>query len=185
MQAFVDRFRYKASKARQAQSRLKMLARMQPIVAVSEQATASFDFPAPEPLPPPLVVLDEVEVGYAPGKPVLRRLDLRLDIDDRIALLGANGNGKSTMIKLLAGRLQPLSGVMRRSPKLKIGYFAQHQQDELDLAATPLQLMERAIRAGMSRSTGPTWPASASASARPTPPSASSRAARRRGCSSP
>jgi ABC-type multidrug transport system ATPase subunit len=143
MQAFIDRFRYKASKARQAQSRLKMLARMQPIVAVSEQATASFDFPSPEPLPPPLVVLDGVEVGYAPGKPVLRRVDLRLDIDDRIALLGANGNGKSTMIKLLAGRLQPLSGVMRRSPKLKIGYFAQHQQDELDLAATPLQLMER------------------------------------------
>ena len=143
MQAFIDRFRYKASKARQAQSRLKMLARMQPIVAVSEQATASFDFPSPEPLPPPLVVLDEVEVGYAPGKPVLRRVDLRLDIDDRIALLGANGNGKSTMIKLLAGRLQPLSGAMRRSPKLKIGYFAQHQQDELDLAATPLQLMER------------------------------------------
>ena len=143
MQAFIDRFRYKASKARQAQSRLKMLARMQPIVAVSEQATASFDFPSPEPLPPPLVVLDGVEVGYAPGKPVLRRVDLRLDIDDRIALLGANGNGKSTMIKLLAGRLQPLSGTMRRSPKLKIGYFAQHQQDELDLAATPLQLMER------------------------------------------
>ncbi|HEY8013162.1 MAG TPA: ABC-F family ATP-binding cassette domain-containing protein, partial [Dongiaceae bacterium] len=144
MQAFVDRFRYKASKARQAQSRLKMLARMQPIVAVSEQATASFDFPSPQALPPPLVVLDQVEVGYSPEKPVLRRVDLRLDIDDRIALLGANGNGKSTMIKLLAGRLQPLSGTMRRSPKLKIGYFAQHQQDELDLAATPLQLMERA-----------------------------------------
>jgi ATP-binding cassette subfamily F protein 3 len=144
MQAFIDRFRYKASKARQAQSRLKALARMQPIVAVSEQATASFEFPSPEPLPPPLVVLDEVEAGYAPGKPVLRRLDLRFDIDDRIALLGANGNGKSTMIKLLAGRLEPLAGTIRRSPKLKIGYFAQHQQDELDLAATPLQLLERA-----------------------------------------
>ena len=144
MQAFIDRFRYKASKARQAQSRLKALARMQPIVAVSEQATQSFDFPSPEPLPPPLIVLDEVEVGYAADKPVLRRLDLRLDIDDRIALLGANGNGKSTMIKLLAGRLQPMAGAIRRSPKLKIGYFAQHQQDELDLAATPLRHMERA-----------------------------------------
>jgi ATP-binding cassette subfamily F protein 3 len=144
MQAFIDRFRYKASKARQAQSRLKALARMQPIVAVSEQATQSFDFPSPEPLPPPLIVLDEVEVGYAAEKPVLRRLNLRLDIDDRIALLGANGNGKSTMIKLLAGRLQPMAGAIRRSPKLKIGYFAQHQQDELDLAATPLQHMERA-----------------------------------------
>jgi ATP-binding cassette, subfamily F, member 3 len=144
MQAFIDRFRYKASKARQAQSRLKALARMQPIVAVSERATPTFDFPTPEPLPPPLIVLDEVEVGYVPGKPVLRRLDLRLDQDDRIALLGANGNGKSTMVKLLAGRLAPMAGAIRRSPKLKVGYFAQHQQDELDLAATPLLLMQRA-----------------------------------------
>jgi ATP-binding cassette subfamily F protein 3 len=144
MQAFIDRFRYKASKARQAQSRLKALAKMQPIVAVSERATPTFDFPTPEPLPPPLIVLDEVEVGYEPGRPVLRRLDLRLDQDDRIALLGANGNGKSTMVKLLAGRLQPMAGAIRRSPKLKVGYFAQHQQDELDLAATPLLLMQRA-----------------------------------------
>ncbi len=143
MQAFVDRFRYKASKARQAQSRLKALARMQPIVAVSERATETFDFPTPEALAPPLIVLDEVEVGYEAQKPVLRRLDLRLDMDDRIALLGANGNGKSTMVKLLAGRLAPMAGSMRRSPKLKIGYFAQHQQDELDLTATPLQLMQR------------------------------------------
>jgi ATP-binding cassette, subfamily F, member 3 len=143
MQAFIDRFRYKASKARQAQSRLKALARMQPIVAVSERTTETFDFPAPAALPPPLIVLDEVDVGYEPEKPVLRRLDLRLDMDDRIALLGANGNGKSTMVKLLAGRLAPMAGSMRRSPKLKVGYFAQHQQDELDLGATPLQLMQR------------------------------------------
>ena len=143
MQAFVDRFRYKASKARQAQSRLKALAKMQPIVAISERATETFDFPSPEELAPPLIVLDHVEVGYAPGKPVLRQLDLRLDMDDRIALLGANGNGKSTMVKLLAGRLAPLAGSMRRSPKLKVGYFAQHQQDELDLEATPLLLMQR------------------------------------------
>ncbi len=143
MQAFVDRFRYKASKARQAQSRLKALAKMQPIVAVSERRTETFDFPTPEELAPPLIVLDEVDVGYAPDRPVLRKLDLRLDMDDRIALLGANGNGKSTMVKLLAGRLAPLAGSMRRSPKLKVGYFAQHQQDELDLTATPLQLMQR------------------------------------------
>ncbi len=143
MQAFVDRFRYKASKARQAQSRLKALAKMQPIVAISERATETFDFPSPEELAPPLIVLDHVEVGYAPGKPVLRQLDLRLDMDDRIALLGANGNGKSTMVKLLAGRLAPQVGTMRRSPKLKVGYFAQHQQDELDLEATPLLLMQR------------------------------------------
>jgi ATP-binding cassette subfamily F protein 3 len=116
---------------------------MQPIVAISERATETFDFPSPEELAPPLIVLDHVEVGYAPGKPVLRQLDLRLDMDDRIALLGANGNGKSTMVKLLAGRLAPLEGSMRRSPKLKVGYFAQHQQDELDLEATPLILMQR------------------------------------------
>jgi ATP-binding cassette, subfamily F, member 3 len=143
MQAFVDRFRYKASKARQAQSRLKALAKMQPIVAISERAMETFDFPSPEELAPPLIVLDDVEVGYEPGKPVLRKLDLRLDMDDRIALLGANGNGKSTMVKLLAGRLAPQAGAMRRSPKLKVGYFAQHQQDELDLEATPLLLMTR------------------------------------------
>src|SRR5262249_33474199 len=136
--------RYKASKARQAQSRLKALSKMQPIVAVSERATPTFDFPTPEPLPPPLMVLDEGEVGYEPGKPVLRRLDLRLRQDDRIALLRANGTGRSTMVKLLAGRLQRLAGTIRRSPKLKVGYFAQHQQDELDLAATPLLLMQRA-----------------------------------------
>ena len=143
MQAFIDRFRYKASKARQAQSRLKALARMQPIVAISERATETFDFPSPDELAPPLIVLDHVDVGYNPGRAVLSKLDLRLDMDDRIALLGANGNGKSTMVKLLAGRLAPQSGSMRRSPKLKVGYFAQHQQDELDLEATPLLLMQR------------------------------------------
>ncbi len=143
MQAFVDRFRYKASKARQAQSRLKALAKMQPIVAISERAMETFDFPSPDELAPPLIVLDDVAVGYEPGKPVLRRLDLRLDMDDRVALLGANGNGKSTMVKLLAGRLAPQAGSMRRSPKLRVGYFAQHQQDELDLEATPLLLMTR------------------------------------------
>jgi ATP-binding cassette subfamily F protein 3 len=143
MQAFVDRFRYKASKARQAQSRLKALARMEPIASVSEARTVTFDFPSPDPLAPPLITLDEVEVGYAPGQPVLRRLDLRLDMDDRIAMLGANGNGKSTLVKLLAGRLAPMEGRLRKSAKLRVGYFAQHQAEELDLAATPLVLMER------------------------------------------
>ncbi len=143
MQAFIDRFRYKASKARQAQSRIKALARMQPIASVMEARTVEFDFPAPDPLAPPLVTLDGVSVGYAPGRPVLRGLDLSLDSEDRIALLGANGNGKSTFVKLLAARLKPESGTVRRSGKLRIGYFAQHQQEELDLEATPLMLMER------------------------------------------
>jgi len=143
MQAFIDRFRYKASKARQAQSRIKMLARMEPIVSVVEEHTIAFDFPDPESLAPPIIALDHADAGYAPGKPVLRNLNLRLDMDDRIALLGANGNGKSTLAKLLAGRLKPMAGTLRKSGKLRVGYFAQHQTDELDVEATPLQIMDR------------------------------------------
>ena len=144
MQAFVDRFRYKASKARQAQSRLKALAKMQPIAAAVEERGIEFSFPEPEELAPPLIVMDDVAVGYEPGKPILSRINMRLDPDERIALLGSNGNGKSTMAKLLAGRLRPMAGEMRASRKLKVGYFAQHQTDELDLDATPLLSMERA-----------------------------------------
>ncbi|HET6160452.1 MAG TPA: ABC-F family ATP-binding cassette domain-containing protein [Dongiaceae bacterium] len=143
MQAFIDRFRYKASKARQAQSRLKALAKMEPIAAVVEERGIEFQFPEPEELAPPLIVMDDVAVGYEAGKPVLSKVNLRLDPDERIALLGANGNGKSTMAKLLAGRLEPMNGELRRSRKLKVGYFAQHQTDELDLDATPLLSMER------------------------------------------
>ncbi len=143
MQTFIDRFRYKASKARQAQSRIKMLARMEPIVSVAEEQTIEFDFPNPDQLAPPIIALDHAEAGYQEGKPVLRNLNLRLDMDDRVALLGANGNGKSTLAKLLAGRLKPLSGTLRKSGKLRVGYFAQHQTDELDVDATPLQIMDR------------------------------------------
>ncbi len=143
MQAFVDRFRYKASKARQAQSRLKALAKMPPITVPIEERGVEFDFPTPVELPPPLITLDHVDVGYEAGKPILKRLDLRLDPDDRIALLGANGNGKSTFVKLLAGRLSPMTGEMRRSSKLRVGYFAQHQAEELDMQSTPLHTMER------------------------------------------
>jgi ATP-binding cassette subfamily F protein 3 len=137
IQAFVDRFRYKASKAKQAQARLKMLGRMQPIAALAEDDEISFAFPDPEPLPPPLVSAEELSLGYD-GEPVLRKLSFRLDGDDRIGLLGANGNGKSTLIKFLGGRLSPLAGRATVSRKLRVGYFAQHQADELDLAATPL-----------------------------------------------
>jgi ATP-binding cassette subfamily F protein 3 len=143
IQSFVDRFRYKATKARQAQSRLKALERLQPIVSVVENQTLSFDFPTPSPLSPPILTLDGVAVGYRPDAPVLNRLDLRLDMDDRIALLGANGNGKSTLARLLAGRLKAQAGRMTRSPKLKIGYFAQDQAEELDFKASPLVHLER------------------------------------------
>jgi ATP-binding cassette subfamily F protein 3 len=142
IQAFVDRFRYKASKARQAQSRLKQLEKMQPIMALSENAVAGFSFPTPEELPPPLMVLDRVAVGYD-GKPVLRNLDMRLDADDRIALLGANGEGKSTLSKLIAGRLEPLGGAMQATSKLRIGFFAQHQLDELVPGESAFQHLQR------------------------------------------
>ena len=145
IQAFVERFRYKASKARQAQSRIKALERMEPIASVMEARTMAFDFPAPKPLAPPLITLEGARAGYAPGTDVLAGLNLRLDMDDRIALLGANGNGKSTFMKLLAGRLAPQGGRLVKSTKLKIGYFAQDQAEELDLAATPLLLLARAL----------------------------------------
>jgi ATP-binding cassette, subfamily F, member 3 len=136
MQAFVDRFRYKASKARQAQSRLKALARLEPIVLPTEEAPPRISFPDPPRLSPPLIALDRAAVGYEPGMPVLSRLDLRLDPDDRIALIGANGNGKTTLARLLAGRLAPMAGQVTRSPKLTSGYFAQHQIEEMEPQAS-------------------------------------------------
>ena len=144
MQAFVDRFRYKASKARQAQSRLKALSKLPPLESVIEDTPTRFAFPAPEPLAPPIVQIERADVGYG-GPPVLRGLDLRVDQDDRIALLGANGNGKSTLAKLLAGRLAPARGEVRRASRLKVGFFAQHQAEELDLAGTPLSHMRDAL----------------------------------------
>jgi ATP-binding cassette subfamily F protein 3 len=132
LQAFVDRFRAKATKARQAQSRLKMLAKMEPIAAAVNDEVLPIIIPEPEKLlSPPIIALDGVSVGYEPNKPVLRNLSLRIDDDDRIALLGANGNGKSTLVKLLSNRLAPMGGKITRADKLKIAYFAQHQLDEL------------------------------------------------------
>ena len=145
IQAFVDRFRYKASKARQAQSRIKALERMEPISALLEERTISFTFPKPVELPPPILTLEDASAGYDPATPVLRGLNLRLDMDDRVALLGANGNGKSTFSRLLAGRLKPMGGRLVKSSKLTVGYFAQDQAEELDLDSTPLALMGRAL----------------------------------------
>ena len=130
IQSFVDRFRAKASKARQAQSRLKQLEKMQPIAALSENAVAGFSFPTPAALRPPLIVIDKGQVGYD-NRPVLSTLNLRLDSDDRIALLGANGEGKSTLSKLIADRLPLMAGEYLKSGKLRVGFFAQHQLDEL------------------------------------------------------
>ncbi|MFT4151447.1 MAG: ABC-F family ATP-binding cassette domain-containing protein [Paracoccaceae bacterium] len=142
LQSFVDRFKAKASKAVQAQSRVKMLEKLTPIAAPEEMAKAVFTFPAPEELSPPIINMDGAAVGYG-GPPVLRRLSLRIDQDDRIALLGRNGEGKSTLSKLLAGKLAPAGGTVTRHSKLRIGYFAQHQVDELHLDETPLQHIQR------------------------------------------
>ena len=132
MEAFVERFRAKATKARQAQSRLKALAKMQPIAAEINSEVTPFRFPSPEkPLGNPLIRIEGASAGYSAEKPVLRNINLRLDCDDRVGLLGANGNGKSTLAKLLCGKLEPLTGSRRASAKLDYGYFAQHQMDEL------------------------------------------------------
>ena len=142
LQAFVDRFKAKASKAVQAQSRVKMLEKMTLIVAPEDAKKVVFTFPEPEELSPPIINIEGGAVGYG-GPPVLRKLSLRIDQDDRIALLGRNGEGKSTLSKLLAGKLMACEGKMVKSSKLRIGYFAQHQVDELHIDETPLQHIMR------------------------------------------
>jgi ATP-binding cassette subfamily F protein 3 len=144
IQSFIDRFRYKASKARQAQARIKALERLPQIDAVIEDAPTRFNFPEPPRIAPPILALDRVDIGYGTTK-ILRNVTLSVDMDDRIALLGANGNGKSTLAKLLAERLAPLSGEVRRGPKLTVGYFAQHQTDELVASENPIDHMARAL----------------------------------------
>ena len=140
IEAFVERFRYKASKAKQAQSRLKLLAKLQSITLMEDNAATRFNFPEPQELPPPLLTVEDVSVGYGDNI-VLKKLNFSIVNNDRIALLGANGNGKSTLAKLLSGRLLPLSGSLRASSKLNIGYFAQHQAEELPMEQTPLEYM--------------------------------------------
>ncbi len=144
LQDFVNRFKAKASKARQAQSRVKMLEKMKPVTALVTQDVREISFPVPEKmLSPPIIAVDNVSIGYDPKKPVLNRVTLRIDTDDRIALLGSNGNGKSTLVKLLAGKLAPFSGHVTRAEKLSIGYFAQHQVDELDLEGSTYDHLRR------------------------------------------
>jgi ATP-binding cassette subfamily F protein 3 len=137
LQSFVDRFRAKATKARQAQSRLRMLEKMEPVEAIVDTDVQPFNFPSPaKPLAPPIVAMQNVSVGYN-GRTVLSRLSLNISNDDRIGLLGSNGNGKSTFAKLVAGRLEAMGGELRRSSRLDVGFFAQHQIDDLDPRGTP------------------------------------------------
>ena len=144
MMAFVERFRAKASKARQAQSRLKALEKMEPLADAMSDAPAAISIRSPEKtLSPPIIVLDDVSVGYEADKPILKKLDLRIDDDDRIALLGPNGNGKSTFAKLIAERLKPQKGRVVRAAKLDVAYFAQHQLDELHADESPAEHVRR------------------------------------------
>src|SRR6478609_12168809 len=141
LQRFIDRFRAKASKATQAQSRIKRLAKLEPIAEVVEERVAPFLLPSPaRPLAPPLLQLEGAAVGYD-GKAVLRNLNLRLDVDDRIGLLGVNGAGKSTFAKMVAGALPLLTGAMKREQRIRVGWFHQHQIEALDPADTPLDIL--------------------------------------------
>jgi ATP-binding cassette subfamily F protein 3 len=144
IQSFIDRFRYKASKARQAQARIKALERLPQIESVIEDAPTRFAFPEPARMAPPILAMERVDIGYGSTK-ILRNVSLSIDMDDRIALLGSNGNGKSTLAKLLANRLDPLAGEVRRGPRLKVGYFAQHQTEELVMDENPIDHMARAL----------------------------------------
>ena len=158
LQEYVARNSARASTAKQAQSRAKMLGKMQPIAELIDDPTLSFDFPDPDELRPPLITLDMASVGYT-ETPILRRLNLRLDPDDRVALLGRNGNGKTTLARLLAAQLAPMEGGMNASGKMRVGYFTQYQVEELDRDETPLQHMtllmkgasQSAVRAQLGR----------------------------------
>ncbi len=145
LQEFVDRFRYKASKAKQAQSRVKMLEKLPPKTVFVNEAETHFSFPSPNELPSPLIKIEDGAVGYD-GTPVLSRLNLRIDADDRIALLGANGNGKSTFAKLLAGKLKLMNGTMQMSSKLQVGYYAQHQTEELSTELTAYEQLRQTMK---------------------------------------
>ncbi|MDR3373851.1 MAG: ABC-F family ATP-binding cassette domain-containing protein [Ancalomicrobiaceae bacterium] len=147
MQSFIDRFKAKATKARQAQSRMKALARMAPLIEIEEDQGLSFTFPEPQAkLAPPILAMDKVAVGYEPGRPVLKNVTLRFDVDDRIGLLGANGNGKSTLAKLIAGRLDVMGGEIKRAGKLDVAMFAQHQLDDLRPDETPVEHVTRLMK---------------------------------------
>jgi ATP-binding cassette, subfamily F, member 3 len=142
MQKFVDRFKASAAKARQAQSRIKMLAKMALVEVPPDEHVAPIHIPEATSASPPLITMDRASVGYEPGKPILTGLSFRFDPEDRVALLGKNGNGKSTMAKLLAGKLQAMAGDFTPARKLVVGYFAQHQAEELDTTITPIQTLQ-------------------------------------------
>ena len=146
LQDYIARNSARASTAKQAQSRAKMLAKMQPIASMADDPSLAFDFPSPTELKPPLITLDMAAVGYTEGNPILRKLNLRIDPDDRIALLGRNGNGKTTLARLLAAQLAPMEGEMHATNKMRVGYFTQYQVEELHGDDTPIEHMTRLMK---------------------------------------
>lgn len=139
--AFIERFRYKATKARQAQSRIKMLDKLQAVEPVRARREWRFEFPVPERTPEHLIDIEHLTLGYGEHV-VLKDVTLTIRSGDRVGVLGVNGAGKSTLIKAIAGTLEPMSGTLRRGQGLVIGYFAQHQLEQLDLESTPLEVFK-------------------------------------------
>jgi ATP-binding cassette subfamily F protein 3 len=146
MMDFVNRFGAKASKAKQAQSRLRSIEKMDMVDALMSERTTQFKFPQPEEIGSPIITINDVDIGYEEGNPILKKINLSIQNKDRIALLGANGNGKSTLVKLIANALAPMEGEMFRNGKLRIGYFAQHQTDELDIESTGFETLREALK---------------------------------------
>ncbi|MBB5686209.1 ATP-binding cassette subfamily F protein 3 [Sphingobium boeckii] len=146
LQEYIAKNSARASTAKQAQSRQKALAKMSPIAAMAEDPSLSFDFPNPDELRPPLVTMDMASVGYTEGNPILERVNIRIDPTDRVALLGRNGNGKTTLARLIAAQLSPMAGEMNASGKMKVGYFTQYQVEELDGTDTPIEHMSRLMK---------------------------------------
>lgn len=142
IQSFIDRFRYKASTAKMAQSRIKMLEKMDFIPAVVEDPTFTFEIPSPEAAPPPYMQAIDVAFGYSEDKILFKKLNFNLDMDSRIALVGNNGSGKSTFLKLLNGEVQPLDGTINRNRKIRVAKFSQHHVDQLNMQMTPLEHMK-------------------------------------------
>ncbi len=143
LQAFIDKFRYNAAKSSEAQSRIKKLEKMPILEAPESEYTVHFKFPEVEKLSPPIIQMSNVSFGYSPGKPLLKNVDLDVQLDSRIGIVGPNGAGKTTVLKLLIGQLQPTHGLISQNPRLRIGFFAQHHVDALDMNASAVGFMAK------------------------------------------
>src|SRR5277367_3160634 len=157
LQAFIDKFRYNAAKSSEAQSRIKKLEKMPVLEPPEAEYTVHFKFPDVEKLSPPIIQMTDVAFGYTPDKPLLKHVDLDVQLDSRIGIVGPNGAGKTTVLKLLIGHLQPTSGIISQHPRLRVGFFAQHHVDALDMSTSAVGFMQRTIQARRMKSTVVIW----------------------------